>query len=227
MADERRTETPVEGRGDRRDVDRRRNDRRQTDRRLPVPAWRRPWALVSYGVLGALAVVLLVGALSEENEPEESRGEVVTAPPAQPAVALPPTPEGQPIQATRDADYDRLVLAGEEAAGQRVRTELFCDTPKPVTLNDVDRLEAPIAALRDQAGEVRGADCKWGPGGGAASRKEFLLLVPPDLATAFAAQPMVTDNFVQRRRIRGEVEWIGRSRALALRTTGVLRSTSQ
>lgn len=226
MEDERQTETPVEGRGDRRAVDRRRNDRRQTDRRLPVPAWRRPWALVSYGVLGALALVLLVGALTDDGA-EESPGEVVTAPPAQPAVAMPSTPEGQPIEATRDADYDRLVLAGEEVAGQRVRTELFCDTPQPVTLRDVDRLEAPIAALRDQAGEVRGADCKWGPGGGAASRKEFLLLVPPDLATAFAAQPMVTDNFVQRRRIRGEVEWIGRSRALALRTTGVLRSTSR
>lgn len=226
MADNRPTETPVESRGDRRDVERRRNDRRQTDRRLPVPAWRKPWALVAYGVLGALALVLLIGALTSDGT-DEQPGEVVTAPAPEPAVALPPAATSAPIEGLRDADYDRLVLAGEEAAGRRVRTELFCDTPRPVTLQEVEQLEAAIAALRDPAGEVRGADCKWGPGGTGASRKEFVLLVPSDMATAFSNQPMVTDNFVQRRRIRGEVEWIGRSRALALRTAGVLRSVGR
>lgn len=226
MADDRPTETPVESRGDRRDVERRRNDRRQTDRRFPVPAWRKPWALVSYGVLGALALVLLIGALTSDDT-EEQPGEVVTASPAQPTVTPPPAAPTAPIEGPRDADYDRLVIAGEEAVGRRIRTELFCDTPKPVTLQEVDQLEAPIAALRDQSGEVRGADCKWGRGGTGSSRKEFLLLVPPEQATAFASQPMVTDNFVQRRHIRGEVEWIGRSRALALRTTGVLRSVGR
>lgn len=226
MAENRPTETAVESRGDRRDVERRRNDRRQSDRRFPVPAWRKPWALVSYGVLSALAVVLLVGALMDDDT-QEQPGEVVTAPPPQPTVALPQAPAGGPIEGRRDADYDRLVLAGEEAAGRRVRTELFCDTPKPVTLREVDQLEAAIAALRDEAGEVRGADCKWGRGGTGSSRKEFLLLVPPQLATAFSNQPMVTDNFVQRRRVEGEVEWIGRSRALALRTAGVLRAVGR
>ena len=101
---------------------------------------------------------------------------------------------------------------------------MFCDAPKAVTLREVDQLEAPIASLRDAQGEVRGAECKWGRGGTGASRKEFMLLVPPQLAGVFAAQPMVRDNFVRRRRIRGEVEWIGRSRALSLKTAGVLRS---
>jgi hypothetical protein len=142
-------------------------------------------------------------------------------------VALPPPATGGPIEGRRDADYDRLVLAGEEAAGRRVRTELFCGTPQPVTLREVDQLEAAIAALRDESGEVRGADCKWGRGGTGASRKEFLLLIPPQLATVFSNQPMVTDNFVQRRHVQGEVEWVGRSRALALRTAGVLRAVSQ
>jgi hypothetical protein len=170
--------------------------------------------------------VLLIGALTSDDA-DEQPGEVVTARAPEPAVALPPAAASAPIEGPRDADYDRLVIAGEEAAGRRVRTELFCDTPRPVTLQEVDQLEAAIATLRDQAGEVRGADCKWGRGGTGSSRKEFLLLVPPEQATAFASQPMVTDNFVQRRRVQGEVEWIGRSRALALRTTGVLRAVGR
>ena len=35
--------------------------------------------------------------------------------------------------------------------------------------------------------------------------------------------PVVQDNFVERRRVTAEVEWVGRSEALALRTAGVFR----
>lgn len=224
MADDQRTEASGADRaGDRRADDRRRNDRRQTDRRLPVPAWRRPWALVSYGVLGALALVLLVGALAED-EPDVTPGEVVNAPPPSPPVAAAPRDANGAERGFGDAAFDQLVLAGPSAAGRLVSTELFCDTPQPITLRDAPALERPIAALRDRGGEVRGADCKWGPGGGGASRKEFLLLVPPQLASAFAGSPTVRDNFVERRRVRGTVEWVGRSRALSLRTVGVLRA---
>ena len=228
MAEDQRTQTPDAARaGDRRADDRRRTDRRQTDRRLPVPPWRRPWALVSYGVLGALALVLLIGALTED-EPDTTPGEVVNAPPPEPAVA--PAGDGSGSGAVTgygDAAFDRLVLAGPAASGRLVQTELFCDTPQPITLRDAPQLEQPIAALRDAEGQVRGADCKWGPGGGGASRKEFLLLVPPQLAAGFAASPTVRDNFVERRKVRGTVEWVGRSRALSLRTIGVLRSVDQ
>lgn len=223
MADDQKIQTPVDTRGDRRANDRRRNDRRQSDRRFPVPVWRRPWALVSYGVLGALALFLLFGALMDD-EPEDNPGEVVTAAPATPPVAPAVRDVNGSEEVYGEAGFDRLVLAGTNAAGRRVRTELFCDAPTAVTLREADQLEAAIASLRDAQGEVRGAECKWGAGGTGSSRKEFLLLVPPQLASAFSAQPMVMDNFVQRRRIRGEVEWIGRSRALSLKTAGVLRS---
>ena len=71
-----------------------------------------------------------------------------------------------------------------------------------------------------------GAVCKWGPSG-EVRREALLLLIPPALADEFAAAPEVTDNFVQRRRVVAEVEWVGRSETLALRTAAVFQRMVQ
>ncbi|HEX2190996.1 MAG TPA: hypothetical protein VHG51_18955 [Longimicrobiaceae bacterium] len=210
--------------GDRRGVDRRSDDRRRTDRRTPPPPWRRPWALVTYGVLGALAVVLLWNALAGDDGPA-TQGAVVEARPAPPAVdPTPPPAASEPSQdAFRTADFERLVIEGESARGRRVRTELYCASPDPVALRQgIPNAERAIVALRDSTGRVPGADCKWGARGDE-RRQDFLLLVPPGLADEFAAAPLTTDAFVRRRRLLAEVEWIGRSEILSLRTVGVLR----
>lgn len=209
--------------GDRRSDDRRGGERRRVERRAPPPVWRRPWALVSYGVLGALAVVLLFELLGDGDQ-EPSSPEVVAAGPVAPAAE--PTPAATaapPEDAFTTADFERLVIEGEAAKGRRVRTQLYCGTPDPIALREgVASAERAILALRDGEGRVPAAECKWGTREDA-RRRDFLLLVPPDLAGDFAAQPVVTDEFVRRRRILAEVEWIGRSEVLSLRTVGILR----
>ncbi|HEV2149827.1 MAG TPA: hypothetical protein VGR37_20680 [Longimicrobiaceae bacterium] len=209
--------------GDRRGPDRRGIERRAVERRAPPPVWRRPWALVSYGVVGALVVMLLAGGFGGEDEPAVPA--VVDAPRASPA-PQPSSPDAAarpPEAAFATADFERLVIEGQEAHGRTVRTELYCDTPTPVALRQsIPIAESAIVALRDSLGRVPAAACKWG-GQGDERRQDFLLLVPPDLADDFAAAPVITDNFVRRRRLLAEVEWIGRSEVLALRTAGVLR----
>lgn len=210
--------------GDRRGDDRRGGDRRALERRKPPPVWRRPWALVSYGVVGALALVFLLNAFDADEE-EIPAGEVVAAPPpATPTSAPPAARSGAPMEAYAASDFERLVIEGEAAQGKRVRTQLFCDAPTPVALRqNAVRVESAVAALRDQQGRVVAADCKWGPSGDE-RRQDFLLLIPPELADDFSAQPVTTDDFVRRRRVVAEVEWIGRSEALSIRTAGVLRA---
>lgn len=210
--------------GDRRGTDRRGGNRRQQDRRAPPPVWRRPWALVSYGVVGALALVLLVNGLRGGDD-HPVQGAVVNAPPVAPA----PTPPSRaaaaaPVEdAYGAAGFEKLTIQGQAAVGRRVRTELFCDAPATVALNtQVTEVESAVAALRDAEGRVPGALCQWGSRGDA-RREDFLLLIPPALAADFAAAPVTTDDFVRRRRLVAEVEWIGPSQALALRTAGVLR----
>lgn len=225
MAAERENTETQAGRDDARAAgDRRGADRRRVERRAPPPVWRRPWALVSYGVLGALAAVLLVSGLSGDDE-EDLPDEVVTAPPAQPPTAE-PSPQAAaapPVEAFGAADFERLVIEGEAARGRRVRAQLYCDAPSPVALRpSAPRVESAVAELADAEGRVVGAACKWGARDDE-RRQDFLLLVPPALADEFAAAPVATDDFVRRRRILAEVEWVGRSDALALRTAGVLR----
>lgn len=210
--------------GDRRGVERRTGDRRGTERRVPPPPWRRPWALVSYGVLGALAAVFLFGRAGGRDAPPDE-GEVVTARPVAPALdSTPQLGAAEPPQdAFTTADFERLVIEGQEARGRVVRAELYCGSPSPVALRQgIPNAERAILALRDSAGRVPGADCKWGARGDE-RRQDFLLLVPPELADDFAAAPLTTDSFVRRRRLLAEVEWIGRSEILSLRTVGVLR----
>jgi hypothetical protein len=77
-----------------------------------------------------------------------------------------------------------------------------------------------MAALADTRGQVPGAECR---GGASADAPDLFLLVPPQLATDFAAAPEVEIGFMRRRRVAAEVEWIGRSEALALRIVGVLQ----
>lgn len=211
----------VAGRGDRRQDDRRGGDRRALDRRLPVPAWRRPWAYAAYGVLGALLVVLLLTSLGGGEEESLETGEVVTVKAPPPVNPNAPAAAGAPPQdAYSVGDFERLLAEGERSEGLRVRTELFCDEISPTALRDVDAVNRAVAELADANRRVPAAECRWGP---SATAPDFLLLVPPALAERFAAAPEVTQGFVARRKVAVELEWVGRSEALALRNAGVLR----
>lgn len=222
-------ETPQSGTestaaGDRRQADRRRADRRKQDRRAPPPLWRRPWALVLYGVVGTLFVVLLFNR-SRPTPVPVADGEVVTTAPVAPAPVDSPSPAAVlPEDARRPADFERLMAEGDAAKGRHLRVELYCSSISQVALRSgVTVVEEPVAVLADTSNRVPAAECKWGRRQGEESRADFLLLVPPELAERFAGAPSVEDGFVRRRRIEGIVEWVGRSDALALRTVGVLR----
>ena len=91
----------------------------------------------------------------------------------------------------------------------------------------VDTVEAGVASLVDpQTRSVPAAECKWGAQDDP-RRQDFLLLVPPNLAADFASQPVVMDGYFRRRRVVAKVEWIGKSRALALQTVGIFRGAGR
>ncbi|HET8656166.1 MAG TPA: hypothetical protein VFL93_11670 [Longimicrobiaceae bacterium] len=200
--------------------DRRQRDRRRTDRRAPPPPWRRPWAFVAYGVAAALVVVLLF----DHGEPSTA-DRALTPVPVTPEVDTlhPPAASAPPVDAYTNGEFDRLLAEGSAAVGQRVRTLLYCEEITSFSvMRDVGTQVAPsVAALVGADGRVPTAECKWGADPNAPS---FLLVVPPGLAERFAAQPMVQLGFVHRRKVGAEVEWLGRSEALALNTAGVLRA---
>ncbi|HEV3048712.1 MAG TPA: hypothetical protein VGX50_00285 [Longimicrobium sp.] len=204
--------------------DRRGTDRRKLERRSPPPPWRRWWALVGYGVVGALALVMLLGGLGggDDKEPRdetlvEKTGEGATAvAPTNPAVTA-----AGPEDAYGTAGFERLVVEGEAAVGKTVRAELFCEAPQDFTIIAGHTAPRSVASLI-QGGRVRGSVCKWGPSG-EPRREDLLLIVPAAQAEEFAAAPVVTDNFVERRRVVAEMEWVGRSETLALRTAAVFR----
>jgi len=125
-------------------------------------------------------------------------------------------------------DFERLTLEGERARGRVVQAQLWCEAPTLVALSSsTDTVESAIAPLVDRAASrVSGATCLWGAQDDP-RREEFLLLVPPDLAAEFASQPVALDGFVRRRRVVARVEWIGKSRALALATVGIFRGLSR
>jgi hypothetical protein len=214
------TDTGSLGRGDRRSDERRRADRRRSERRGPVPVWRRPWALVLYGAVGALVLVLV----TRSRPPQEVAPPIVdaSAPPA--SDTLPAPAEGAPVRtAFGSADFEQLVAEGSEAVGQRVRTELYCSPITQVSIRETAGMPPALAVVADTATRVPAAECKWGRRRGEARREDFLLVVPTEFAGTFGQAPLVEDGFVRRKRVVAEVEWIGRSEALALRTAGVLR----
>lgn len=206
--------------GDRRGDDRRGDNRRRQDRRAPPPPWRRPWAFVAYGLLaGLLLFVVFRGGDDAAAGPGEA--EIIQAPQTldvDPAVQ--PGADAPPIEAQSLAQFERLVAEGDAATGRRVGTRLFCGSLNSVAVRDVPRVPSSIAEHTDSSGRVPAAECKWGAATGA---PEVLLVVPPDLANEFAAAPQVVQAFVRRRQLDAELEWIGRSDALALRTAVVLR----
>jgi hypothetical protein len=204
--------------------DRRGTDRRRLERRAPPPPWRRWWALVGYGVVGALALVMLLGGLGggddegprDETLVEKTSGGATVVAPVDPAVTA-----AGPEDAYGTAGFERLVVEGEAAVGKTVRAELFCEAPQDFTTIAGHTAPRSVASLI-QDGRVRGSVCKWGPSG-EPRREDLLLIVPPAQAEEFAAAPVVTDNFVERRRVVAEMEWVGRSETLALRTAAVFR----
>jgi hypothetical protein len=205
--------------------DRRGNERRRLERRAPPPPWRRPWALVAYGVVGALALVMLLNSLGGDDE-EAPRDETLVERPAEGGTTVAPANPQAAAGGTEDAygtaGFERLVVEGEAAVGKIVRAELFCEAPQDFTIIAGHTAPRSVASLI-QGGRVRGSVCKWGPTG-EPRREDLLLLVPAAKATEFAAAPVVNDNFVERRRVVAEMEWVGRSETLALRTAAVFRS---
>lgn len=207
--------------------DRRGGDRRRVERRSPPPWWRTPWALVGYGVLGALLLVWTVSSIGGDDDSPPVTGTLQPAAPA-PAPASGPV-SAAPAAPARDAygaaGFEQMVVRGEQAVGKRVHTELFCEAPRPVAARRLDPPAPAVEALMDPQSQVPAAECLWGAQSDP-RREEFVLLVPPELADDFAAAPLVNDNFIRRRRIRADVEWLGRSPALALRIAGVLRGVN-
>lgn len=214
--------------GDKRGGDRRGSDRRRVERRAPAPPWRRPWAFAAYGATAMLVLFLLRGCGGHEDQPPNPTGPVARAP-APLDTAHTPRQTGAVEDAMTTGDYERLTLEGERAVGRIVKAQLYCEAPAQVALETAtaDTVEAPIAALTDTlTHRVSAADCKWGSQDDP-RREDFLLLVPAQLATEFASQPVAVDGFVRRRRLIARVEWIGRSRALALQTVGIFRGLSR
>lgn len=208
--------------------DRRGNDRRNLERRAPPPVWRRPWALVSYGVLGALALVLLLNGMGGDDS-DPARDETLVEKQATGGTAVstpnPQTTAAGPEDAYGSAGFERLVVQGEAAVGKTVRTELYCEASQNFTIIGGHTAPRSVAALI-QEGRVPAANCKWG-GPGEPRREDFLLLLPPALADEFGTAAVVDDGFVERRRLTAELEWVGRSETLALRTAGVFRGLIQ
>ena len=216
MADEQGRDTEQDR--DRRNDDRRGGDRRRPDRRATAPLWRRPWAYALYGVAGAFLIVV-VSRMIEEDEPEVLPQVVNAAPAVDTTTHAGST--GPLREAMGTGEFERLLAQGEGAAGQRVITTLFCEEVASISLTPDQPTHPSVAALADANARVPGADCKWGDEDNA---PDLLLVVPPALAPRLAAAPSVQQNFVDRRRIRAEVEWVGRADALALRNVGVLRA---
>ncbi|HEX6751335.1 MAG TPA: hypothetical protein VF092_28850 [Longimicrobium sp.] len=173
-----------------------------------------------------MLLLFLVFRGGGSNEPS---GPVAPIRPAPPPLDTTHTPRqgGRVEQAMTTGDFERLTLEGDRAVGRIVQAQLYCEAPAQVAIESTDSVEAPIAAIADSAtNRVSAADCKWGAQDDP-RREDFLLLVPVQLADEFSRQPVALDGFVRRRRLIANVEWIGRSRALALQSVGIFRGLSR
>ncbi len=214
-------ETPESNDAAGRGGDRRGRDRRKTDRRAPTPPWRRPWALVAYGVVSAFVLMLILNGLEGEEEEVPLTVRSMNSPQVADTTRAASSPIRNGFTA---ADFEKLTAEGGAAVGQRVRTELYCESISSVSLRSVDTINPSLSSLADANRRVPAAECKWG--GASGSAQDLLLIVPPVHAEQFGSAPTFTEDFVSRRRVRGIVEWLGRSDALALRTAAILRSIS-
>lgn len=188
--------------------------------------WRQPWALVLYGVVGALALVMLLGGIGgggggapdvrDEKLVEKQSAGGTDVEPTDPGVAA-----AGPEDAYGSAGFERLVVEGEASIGRVVRAELYCEATQNFTTIQGHTAPPSVAALI-QEGRVPAARCRWG-GPSEPRREDFLLLVPPAKAAEFASAAVVKDGFVERRRLIAQVEWVGRNQTLALRTAGVFQ----
>jgi hypothetical protein len=221
-------EVPGSNPGDKRGGDRRGTDRRRTDRRAPPPPWRTPWAFAGYGAAAVLVLVLLLRGGGKDRDQVAGPTAPVTRASAPIDTSHTPRPSGQVEDATSTGDLERLTLLGERATGRMVKAQLYCENPDQVALEQsTDSIEAPIAMIADtMTHRVSAASCKWGAQDDP-RREDFLLVVPPERAAEFATQPVMLDGFVRRRRLIANVEWIGKSRALALSTVGIFRGLSR
>jgi hypothetical protein len=175
---------------------------------------------VAYGVVAALVLVFALTRIGRKEEPVPTTLVTTNPPPA--VDTLTPPAARAPVQDARTAAaYEELVARGQAAVGQRVRTVLYCRPIHSATLLHGATVTPSVAALADDRGQVPVAECSWG---GTPDAPDFLLLVPPALAERFAMSPQVDVGFVRRRRVPAEVQWIGRSEALALRVGGVLEA---
>jgi len=174
--------------------------------------------------VGALALVMLLNGLGGDD-PEPVRDEtlvekqadgVTGVDPANPTVAA-----AGPEDAYGAAGFERLVVQGEGAVGKIVRAEVYCEASQNFTVIQGHTAPRSVASLI-QEGRVPAARCRWGAPS-EPRREEFVLIIPPPLAEEFATAAVVKDGFVERRRLFAEMEWVGRSETLALRTAGVFR----
>lgn len=217
------SESETRERGALRGGDRRGGDRRSDERRAPPPLWRRPWAFVTYGIVASLLVVLVMRSFRSTPEAGADLEVSTTLGPPRVADGAPPAAAAPMIDGYTVGDFERLLAEGEAAEGQRVRTVVFCEPTRVISLRDSDEVNRSVAELADARRRVPAAECKWS---GDAAAPDFLLLVPPALAERFADSPVVRQGFVERRRVQAEVEWLGRPEALSLRTAAVLRRLS-
>ncbi len=221
---------PVEpGSGDRRQADRRASDRRKGNRRAGQPPWRGPLAYAGYGVLASLLATAGLRALDSSPEAGATQAAIMEPDAGASTPAMTARTIAAASPAARDAPtlahFEILLAEGESAVGQIVRTELYCQSIAPVAVRSTRGGQgAGLAGIIDAEGRVGGSECRWSD---ESRSSDFLLVIPPDLAGAFTAMPEIEMNFVLRRRVRAQVEWLGRSDPLSRRTAGVLRAIEE
>jgi hypothetical protein len=202
--------------------ERRRGDRRAGGRRRTDGAsgWRVSKAQAAVAAVGVLVLVLLVrGLTGSDDEPEGQAvgSELDTTEPAPTAALARPSAIREVYTV---AEFEGLLAEGDAAVGQTIRTELYCGSISQVTVRSTQTVNPSIAQLAGTDGRVAAAECRWSRD---SLSSELLLVVPPNLAEDFARAPEVEINFVTRRQVPAEIEWLGRSEELSLRNAAVLR----